>query len=100
FLESLQQDVHGSGEARRAAEQATAHLVQTIEDKYHAGEPVFLYGHPDGRLGRYPDVLRSALDAAAGYSGLWRIDRTTIARWWAQRLGVSFNVRREGDCFV
>ncbi len=68
--------------SHKAADAAAAHLGQMIETKYHAGEPIFLYGHPDGRLGRYPHVLRTTLQTAAGYSGLWRTDRTTLAHWW------------------
>jgi hypothetical protein len=79
---------------------AAAHLADAIGEKYYAGEPVFLYGHPDGRLGRYPRVLGKTLEAAAAYSGLWRTDRTTIARWWRQRAATTFSVSREEDCFV
>jgi hypothetical protein len=88
------------GDAQAAADVAAAHLAEAIQAKYHAGEPVFLYGHPDGRLGRYPHVLRRTLEATAGYSGLWRTDRTTIARWWRQRAAIEFSVTRDAESFV
>jgi hypothetical protein len=100
FLEAIRRDRLTSAGSPAAADAAAAHLAKMIETKYHAGEPVFLYGHPDSRLGRYPHVLRSTLEAAAGYSGLWRTDRTTIARWWRERSRLQWNVCRNGDCFV
>jgi hypothetical protein len=45
-------------------------------------------------------VLRTALDTAANYSGLWRTDRTTIARWWRQRADTKLSVTRDGSSFV
>jgi hypothetical protein len=98
-LDASRRDAAG-GESDAAADRAAAHLAETIQAKYHAGEPVFLYGHPDGRLGRYPRVLRATLETAAGYSGLWRTDRTTIARWWRERAALRLSVQREAECFV
>jgi hypothetical protein len=99
FLEAARLDQRRSGTEKGAADAAAVHLSGVIEAKYHAGEPVFLYGHPDSRLGRYPHVLRSTLDTAASYSGLWRTDRTTIARWWGQRTRLQFSVTRDAEGF-
>lgn len=100
FLEAIRLDQSRAGNASLVADAAAVHLCQAIEAKYHAGEPVFLYGHPDRRLGRYPHVLQIALETAASYSGLWRTDRTTIARWWRQRADVSLSVAQDGSAYV
>ena len=36
------------------------------------GEPVFLYGHPTGRLGRYPEVLRAVFETVDGFGAVWK----------------------------
>ncbi len=100
LLEALRLSRGQPREVQAASETAAAHLAEAVANKYHAGEPVFLYGHPDGRLGRYPQVLRQTLDAAAGYSGLWRTDRTTIARWWRQRASVRIVVCEDAAGFL
>lgn len=68
-----------------------------IETKHRAGEPIFLYGHPDGRLGRFPRLLRETLDAAAALSGVWRTTHTQFAAWWRARLRAQVSVERRGD---
>lgn len=61
------------------------HLVRVARAKIEAGEPAFVYGHPERRLARQPEVL-AALDAAtAGESLLWRVTLTDFARWWRWR---------------
>jgi hypothetical protein len=67
---------------------------------------VFLYCHPNGRLGRYPQVLRAVLEAVAGLpaaeargpdgstlpaSGslaVWKTTYSQFARWWRERARV------------
>lgn len=100
FLDALRRVKAPTHALDAAADRVADHLAAALEAKYRAGEPVFLYGHPDRRLGRYPQVLKRSLEAAAGYSGLWRTDRTTIARWWRARARTPLSVVRERGSFV
>jgi hypothetical protein len=63
------------------------HLVRVVRARVEAGEPAFVYGHPERRLARFPQVL-SALDSSiAGDALLWRVTLTEFARWWRWRAG-------------
>lgn len=61
------------------------HLVRAVRARVEAGEPAFVYGHPERRLGRYPEVLAALAEAVAGESLVWRATLTDFARWWAWR---------------
>lgn len=50
-----------------------------------SGTPAFLYGHPEGRLGRYPSILDRLAREVAARPGLWRVTLTEFARWWRWR---------------
>ncbi len=61
------------------------YLVSVVRSKIAAGEPAFVYGHPERRLARIPEVL-SALDAATVANPLlWRVTLTEFAAWWRWR---------------
>ncbi|HEY5315531.1 MAG TPA: hypothetical protein VIK18_23575, partial [Pirellulales bacterium] len=66
-------DRSGGGPRGRAhaAAALAEYFVQTAVAKHGAGEPLFFYGHPDGRLGQYPDVLRRLLATVSQLPGLW-----------------------------
>jgi hypothetical protein len=72
-------------EVARVIDAACEYFAATMSAKHAAGEPLFLYCHPTGRLGRYPQVLRRVFDAADHLPRLWRTTYTTFARWWGQR---------------
>jgi len=100
FLEAAQQN--HDGHARPAERMATAavdaavdHFITLAEAKWRAGEPVFLYGHPTGRLGRYPHVLRKVFAAASGLSGVWKTTLSEFAAWWRRRSRVRLTVTRK-----
>ncbi len=101
FLEA----VRGEGPRRVAATQqavraAADYLCQIVQSKYRAGEPVFLYGHPTGRLGRYPQVLKSVFDATNRFGAIWRTTLSEFAAWWRARACVRLSVVRHGDQYV
>jgi hypothetical protein len=61
------------------------HLVRTVRARIDAGEPAFVYGHPERRLGRHPEVMSALAEAVEGESLLWRATLTEFARWWRWR---------------
>ena len=101
FLEA----VRGEGPRRAAAVQqavraAIDYFRETARAKYRAGEPVFFYGHPTGRLGTYPQVLRSVFDTADTFAAIWKTTLSKFAAWWRARAEVRLSVVRQQDTFV
>ncbi len=68
------------------------HLVRVVRAKVAAGEPAFVYGHPEGRLGRHPEIVTALAEAVADESLLWRTTLTEFARWWRWRAGRKWSV--------
>ncbi|CAN5916131.1 hypothetical protein BH23PLA1_BH23PLA1_15740 [soil metagenome] len=71
----------GIGDPRRIAE----HLVSVLRAKVDAGEPAFLYGHPERRLAWMPEVLKTLSRELNSYELIWRATLTEFARWWHWR---------------
>lgn len=61
------------------------YMAAVIRAKVHAGEPAFVYGHPEGRLGRYPEILTGLAAEVARHALIWRVTLTEFARWWRWR---------------
>lgn len=101
FLESAGA---ASGAARDAETQAAQAAVEYFRDalrsRYRAGEPAFFYGHPTGRLGRYPELLRTVFQEADTFSSLWKTTLSGFAAWWRVRAELRLSVVRGGDEFV
>ena len=75
------------------------YLAQVVEAKIEASEPAFVYGHPEGRLGRYPEVLAAVDASIAGRPLLWRVTLTEFAQWWrwrSERVG-SWSILSRGE---
>ena len=76
------------------------YLAGVVRDKVRAGEPAFVYGHPEGRLGRMPEVLEALAAEVDRHALLWRVTLTEFARWWRWRAGRSWSIEpREGGRF-
>ena len=73
------------------------HFRRVIAAKHRAGEPIFLYGHLDGRLGRHPSALRDTLAAVGALPDVWRTTQTRFAAWWRARLLARVTVERHGE---
>jgi hypothetical protein len=71
----------GVGDGRVIAD----HLVGVVRARIDAGEPAFVYGHPERRLARFPEILAALGQAVSGDTLLWRVTLTQFARWWRWR---------------
>jgi hypothetical protein len=71
----------GAGDGRAIA----AHLARVVRARVEAGEPAFVYGHPERRLARFPEVLAGLAAEVARHDLLWRVTLTEFARWWRWR---------------
>ncbi len=89
-----------AGADRRAVAATIRHFRSVIEAKHAGGEPVFLYGHPNERLGRYPEVVESVFDEIDQRSDIWRVTMTQWAAWWRVRSRLRLTAMREGDGLV
>ncbi|MDG3004057.1 hypothetical protein [Paludisphaera mucosa] len=61
------------------------HLAAVVAEKIEAGEPAFVYGHPERRLGRMPEVPLALAATLDRYPLVWRTTLTEMARWWRWR---------------
>jgi peptidoglycan/xylan/chitin deacetylase (PgdA/CDA1 family) len=73
------------------------HLVKVVAAKLAAGEPAFVYGHPERRLGRFPEIVAALADAVAGQSLVWRVTLTEFDRWWRWRHERRWGVAARSD---
>ena len=61
------------------------HLAAVVRARIDAGEPAFVYGHPERRLARFPEVLRALQAEIAAEPFVWRVTLTEFAEWWRWR---------------
>jgi hypothetical protein len=71
----------------RSARVVAEHLAEVVRARIDSGEPAFVYGHPERRLGRFPEVLATLDAAVSGEALVWRVTLTEFARWWHWRDG-------------
>lgn len=76
------------------------YFVKEAEARCHAGEPLFFYGHPTGRLGRYPELLSQSLATIDRMETVWKTTARRFAEWWRVRAMVKLSVRREGGMIL
>ncbi len=76
------------------------HLARVVAAKIGRGEPAFVYGHPERRLGRHPEVLAALAEVVARESLLWRTTLTDFARWWRWRSERNWSIVPRGDGLV
>lgn len=70
------------------------YFTRVIRSKCVAGQPAFLYGHPERRLGRFPSIVDGIAQAVARESLVWRTTLTEFAHWWTRRAAIRWTARR------
>lgn len=73
-----------------------AYLAATVRRKVERGEPAFVYGHPERRLGAYPEILAELARGVAHLEGVWRVTLTEFAAWWRSRSAPSWSLKSDG----
>lgn len=92
-LEAIDQVAPDNENARAMAAEAVAEHFTTVANVKRAlGEPIFLYGHPDGRLGHYPHILHQLLSTVSAWGDVWRTSLSEFQRWWRARSTATFCV--------
>ena len=78
----------------------SSYLNRVVEAKIASGEPALVYGHPERRLGKMPEILIGLHRVLEGRSLVWRVTMTELARWWRWRTSRKYMVLpREGNRF-
>ncbi len=76
------------------------YLSRVVEAKIACGEPALVYGHPERRLGKMPEILIALHRLLERQSLVWRATMTDLARWWRWRSSRRYVVLpREGNRF-
>jgi hypothetical protein len=81
----------------RSGRVVAEHLTRVVRARIDAGEPAFVYGHPERRLGRFPEILAALDTAVAGEALLWRVTLTEFALWWKWRAERRWSVVSRGE---
>jgi peptidoglycan/xylan/chitin deacetylase (PgdA/CDA1 family) len=68
------------------------YLCRVVAAKVQGGEPALVYGHPERRLGRMPEILIALHRVLEKQSLVWRTTLTDLARWWRWRSGRRYMV--------
>lgn len=82
----------GRARLEDAVDIASEHLMAVARAKYQLGEPVFLYGHPNGRVGRYPRLLKTIYEVVGEFSAVWMVTLAEFDRWWRARAATRVRV--------
>lgn len=61
------------------------HFAEMVRSRVAAGRPIFVYGHPTGRLGRFPKVIRNLFAVVSEFDNIWSCSLAQFAHWWRQR---------------
>ncbi len=57
-----------------------------INAKIQAGEPILIFGHPDQRIGRHPEIFEQIMRELDSYKKrIWKTEFRKIALWWKKR---------------
>jgi hypothetical protein len=70
---------------------------QVIMARLGAGELAVIYGHPERRLGRMPEIMTMIAGALENQPLVWRATFSEIARWWRWRRERRWLVIPRGD---
>ena len=72
------------------------YLAKVVEEKIATGQPAFVYGHPERRLGRMPEVFTALERVLDPHPFVWRTTLTEMARWWRWRADRKWQVIPRG----
>lgn len=83
----------GVTDGRRIADYYARAASERIAD----GEAAFVYGHPERRLARLPEVLEALAGIVRGADRVWRVTLTRYASWWRWRHSRRWSLEAVGD---
>jgi hypothetical protein len=75
----------------------TSALLSRINHAETAGETAFLYGHPEKRLGRMPEIITTLAHRIGQADRVWRVTMSRFAAWWNWRAKRAWKVYPTGQ---
>ena len=104
FLDAAQaggsDEFDGSDDPNVAVRRAMEYFHRVARAKYRLNEPIFLYGHPTGRLGRYPQLLSRVFETVSQFGAVWETTLSEFADWWRARARIRLSVNRHKNGFA
>ncbi|HEV3121764.1 MAG TPA: hypothetical protein VGY53_07670, partial [Isosphaeraceae bacterium] len=73
------------------------YLKCVVRSKIDMGEPAFVYGHPERRLGRFPEVVCALAEEVRDRRLVWKVALTEFAHWWLWRGAQRWSVTERED---
>lgn len=70
------------------------YFAAAAAEAHAAGAPLLFYGHPDGRLGRHPEVVAQLLRAVRSLPDVWWASLGRFVDWWKARCEVQVRAWR------
>ncbi len=61
------------------------YLCRVAAARFAGGQPALVYGHPERRLGRIPEILIALHRLLETQTLVWRTTLSELARWWRWR---------------
>ncbi len=68
---------------------------KAIEELTAENLPVLFFGHPDNRIGRYPNILHNIMKRVSQKQKIWNTNFKNFASWWLKRHNQVFTLEYE-----
>jgi hypothetical protein len=72
-------------ESGYSVQESMDYFDRAIDLLYSEQVPIFLYGHPAGRIGKYPKVLDGIFKKVKKLDGIWFTNLTEYAEFWKKK---------------
>ena len=73
----------------------TGYYSKVISEKMAAFEPALIFGHPDGRIGRHPQIFHQLMTEVGRWPHSWKTDLDSWTEWWRDRSSWTFDLAWE-----
>ena len=81
----------------RGSAEVLDHLVEVARSRAEGHLPAFVYGHPERRLARFPEVLQRLAAGLQQAPKVWRVTLTEFAAWWKFRAEQTWSLHERVD---
>lgn len=87
-------------EAGYTADEMKEYFRGVIDSKLAEMMPILLYGHPIGRMNKYPDVIDFIFSYIKQKENVWYPTFSEFAKWWIERLAIDFQSEFHNDNLI
>ena len=68
---------------------------KVIDELVAQNLPILFFGHPDRRIGRYPNILHNLMKRVGQRQNIWKTNFKTFVDWWLRRHNQIFTLTYE-----